>query len=259
VDPEHAKTAPPVLDDFARAGGVEWRGHSRVERQDRLAIIDALGARLDARRRDYVRRSSADEWQVAREQARLLAQAARVFEAGVTRIDRAARFDAMAENLAALLARDPRHKVLVWTSNELAARATAAPEGSLGTRLARTLGARYVALGSLVADGEILAPRLAPDRAYVWPDRAVLGAPAAPDVAEGFAAAGHARCFLDLHSAPRGEVAAWLATPQLVRQEDGSYSATQAWLRPTRLAAAFDGVVFVRTVTPARPNGARRW
>ena len=202
--------------------------------------VDAVRARLDERRAEYVARSDAQRWSAARQQTELVAQARRMaetweFEAGEFARARNAEW--------ALAQLGPGGKLVVWADNRRVARQVPGAAPAMGDFLRQWLLADYRALAASFGAGALLTTRdehtlcgvaLPPPRAGSL-DAALVGT-------GEFA-------LLDLRG--RGEPE--LRKPQVLRSLAGG-RAEQSVLRP---AIAFDAILGLRHVHPSTPLGAR--
>ena len=251
VDSVYAKTLPVELGMITGATGAPaWAALSRDERKARRAALDAVVARLDAERASYTRKSSTQAWRSAREDARLVAQAATMLEATGSERFRS-RDEAMAENLAWILAQEAKGtKVVLWAHNAHIAKSS--PIVNLGQRLASEHGRQYVAFGFVFAEGAFQAVDMTKGARGLR--EFSLGPAPEADVSTAFSRAGCELCIVDLRKAPTGEVADWFAAPHPMRETGSVFSSEEAMTSPVRLAQRFDAIVFVRVTTRARPN-----
>lgn len=205
-----------------------------------------------ARREAYVLASSVEEYEEMLHAARVVEQGERVLADGFD-----VRDEPMAENILRLTARG--EKVIVLGHNEHWGRTpyelgTPARIPSAGSFLARALGTRYFALGSLALDGTFLAVQYSDGVRNGWIAPQIMTAPSPDDFALLFAQA-----RLDTMIVPlRGDLPPWLAGTKRLRFAGSTVVSTdRATLDvPADLGAKFDGVVYVRTSTPTR---LRHW
>lgn len=221
VDPSYVPEARSLL-----AGGQQLAVESV------LARLDALRAALPA--------DEAAAWSVARQQAEVVAQARRMAETWEFEAGEFAR----ARNIEWALAQlGPRGKLLVWASNRRIAAEVPGAAPSMGNFLRQWLGADYRPIAVSFAGGELLAPA---DPDLLCPAPIAPPRPGSLDAA--LAGPGMPRALLDL----RGLAEPGLRAPQVLRSLDGA-RAEDTRLRP---ALAFDAVLGLQRVSPARPLGA---
>ncbi|MDP9121442.1 MAG: erythromycin esterase family protein, partial [Acidobacteriota bacterium] len=155
------------------------------------------------------------------------------------------------ENLLALLGPSGTDaKVAVWAHN---AHVANVPD-AMGAGLKRRLGARYAAVASTFYEGTFRA-KTAPAADGKQPAVTSILAPPprADSYEEAFHRAGFKRFFLGLAAARTGDVAAdWLMGSHPMRQIGGTFHPALA-NSPTRLAVAYDFVVFFDRAQSSRP------
>lgn len=216
-------------------------------------IRDILAA-FAAERPAWIDATSELEWQLARLNAVVLEQSARLRLARSNGAPGMSRDVAMAENVAALLQIEgPRSKAVLWAHNGHVAREYL-HEKALVPTMGRTLhdlfGTDHFVIGFAFNRGAFQAIEWG--RGLV--DHAVGAAPA--DSLDGtLASAGIGALLLDLSSAPAvGPIADWLATPPLSRWIGAVYSAEHAerYFESIDPRRAFNALAFVESTTAAR-------
>jgi erythromycin esterase len=231
----------PVLD---RLPVTNPESFSEAERDVMTAAIGDLTALLENQRQRFVATSSSSEYEWALRNAISAQQADRVLRLmpppstgsipPAAWRQMAARDEALAENVRWILEQEgPSGKVLVFAHNTHIQNAPI--EGGIWATLERPPQAM----------GQHL-------RAALGNDLFILGTASgiAPDTVEAPLASVDLPLFvLDLRGAPRGEVAEWLAE----RRTLNAGAATET-VSPGR---AFDALVFMRTMTPARAGQLR--
>lgn len=230
----------------------------------REAAAAAVARILEAfvrERAAWVAASSELEWQLARLNAVVLDQSARM-RLSIFDAPSSSRDVAMAENVASLLELEgPQAKAVLWAHNGHA-RATpyltddkvAVP--CMGSRLREMFGREQLVVGFAFNQGSFQA--IESERGLV-----VHTVPPAPEgsLDRVLAASGIPTLLLDLATAPAtGPVADWLASPPLSRSIGSMYSAEHAekFFEPADPRRAYDVLAFVETTTAARPNEAGR-
>ena len=200
--------------------------------------------------RELVRLSSVTEYQEQLHHARLLTQYTHwPSETGPS------RDYAMAENLARIVDADSSGaRVVLWAHNYHVA--VNAGEGTTGYYLRRMYGTGYMALGFAFDHGSFQSYDL---DAKPRPTLAQFTIPPASDgtVDWHLARVGFERYIVDLRDVAPEPVATWLATPQPMRSFGTIYSANwpaseQVYRR--LLQPGYDGLLFIRQTTRARPN-----
>ncbi|WP_306602314.1 erythromycin esterase family protein [Geothrix sp. 21YS21S-2] len=213
TDPESARVlerrvkglllAQPIAKVTAPPNRIAWR-----------AALDGLLARMDARKKAFIR--AAGETGFARQRQALVVLGQFIPVAGDVPRGLEARENAMAENVYWVLRQEGvGARVLLWAHNGHITKAAQGPCGfpTLGWRLSQGLGPGYVALGTAFGRGGFLAFRtlggiLEPVPRTVEPmARGTLDA--------ALASTGEPRFFLDLRKVPSaGPVRRWLSEPQ---------------------------------------------
>ncbi|KYG09581.1 hypothetical protein BE21_01520 [Sorangium cellulosum] len=259
VDQEYHKTLPPGLAVFGHIeASTAWTKLSAEERKSARAALDAVVARITERRDDYEKKSSAAEWADMLHDARIVQQAADMFEADATEGNVSGfnvRDRAMAENVGWLLDQEgPSAKIVLWAHNGHIAYEMK-PFVSMGSHLAAEYGEQYLPIGFMFSEGSF--------QAIDWTggDRRLreftVGPPPEADVSTAFTRAGYPIAFLDLRTLPAGAVAAWFAGPRPMREIGAVFSGEAEMSSPTRLVDRFAAVIFVQKTTRARPNPPR--
>lgn len=214
------------------------------------AAVREVLARFDSQRDQYIAGSSATEYDLARQHARILVQQADVWED----VNEGDRDRYMAQNLEWYLARRPGVKVMVWAHN---GHVTFAPRANapLGRHLKDRHGADYVSIGFVLGSGAFRAldrRNLRPGEKPQW-KQFRFGLPPRGSFDALMAAAGHAIFAVDLRRA-NGPIRQNL--DRLLRLREG-YGVV---MRPDPLTtlkrslpATHDVVIFIDHTTPAQP------
>jgi erythromycin esterase len=256
-----ASTAPlwPLCDDVSAD-----RFHllSDAARDTALAAIETI---VDAFGREglaWVAASSESDWQLARMNAVVLHQGARLRLSLSDAAASVSRDVAMAENVRSLLELDgPGARAVLWAHNGHVRRAAyvtgdKAVIPTMGSRLHELSGREQVVVGFAFNQGSFQAIQ----------GGAGLLDHTVPPAPEGsldhvLAAAGMPALLLDLATAPgTGPVADWLASQPLSRSIGAVYSPEHAdkFLEPGDPRRLYDVLAFVQSTTAARPNAAGR-
>jgi erythromycin esterase len=257
VAPELARASEdalwPLTDDFSVD---HFHLLPEATRDAALAAIARIGEAFTRDRRLWVAATSEPEWQLARLNAVVLDQSARV-RLAVSDDTGISRDIAMAENVAALLALEgPDAKAVLWAHNAHAARETRYfdddknPLPNMGSHLHELFDRQHLVVGFAFNQGSFQA--IEPGRGLV--DHTV--APAAEGSLDRVMAAAHMPAFwLDLATVPRaGPIADWLASRPQARSIGAVYSDKHAeeYLDAGDPRRLYDVLVFVETTTAAR-------
>jgi erythromycin esterase len=219
--------------------------------------IKAVLLSLDANRNEYVARTGADNWTIARQHAQILAQNIEIsavsFSAGSALRDRA-----MAENIRWILDREgPDAKMVVWAHNGHVEAEQQERNGSMGSHLRRMFGGDMVVFGFAFNQGGFQAVEMP------FPSERglrVFEVPPAPqDSLDGMlASAGLRVAALNLRAVPRdGPVGKWFSEPRATRSIGAGYGESFAVNFFTKQVTPeiYDALLFVETTTAARPLG----
>lgn len=215
-----------------------------------VTAAQALVDRFDAARDEWIARSSADEWAVARQLARVLVQSIANDQPDA---DGGLRDRFMAENLRWIVEHEgPRGKVVAWAHNFHIGRFD---DGfrTMGSHLSEALGAAYLPIGFAFDHGSFQARDV--DKESLLHGFEVPPMPVGSFDAT-LAAAGLPRLLVDLRHPPAGVVATWLRAEHGHREFGSAFST--AWPQAkagsmSSLAPTYDVAAFVAETTAARP------
>lgn len=231
-----------------------------VDRDTELAVqetVDPLLATFDANEEAWAAVTSAEDWIVARQHARVLDQWVRANQEGGLRHS-AVRDSAMAENIRWIMEREgPDAKIAVWSHNAHVANAEAVHRGDgsvwAGHLLRQMFGDDLLIVGFLFDHGSFTALDATEPALGI---RAFEVGPSPEGTVESmFAEAGLRLAAVDLRRLPsQGAVAEWFGEPRPTRYSWGDYlpSAPQDYLTEYVFPEAFDALVYVNTTTPTR-------
>lgn len=251
VDPVWEKKAGQAFDVLGHYGENATYEHAAPEVKQRTRdTLTALLDRFDAEKDDYIRRSSRQEWVMARQYMALVRQAeAKIADSGDG--GRAARDRAMAENVKWMLDQEPAGtRIMLWAHN-----AHVASDGSqhepMGEYLRSMYGPEFVNMGFVFGRGSFRAFDMTNNQEAEF----TLGDPPAGSVDATLAALGMPRFAADLRNLPHGPVADWFGGERRSRQIGGGYSAATpgVWIQPMRPVRAFDFLIFIARTTPSVP------
>lgn len=243
----------PLADDFSVD---HFHLFPKATRDAALASIERIGEAFTRDRHVWVAATSELEWQLARLNAVVLDQSARL-RLATSHASTISRDVAMAENVAALLALEgPEAKAVLWAHNRHAAREsmyfaddkTRLP--NMGSRLHELFNRQQLVVGFAFNQGSFQA---------IESGRGLVNhtvAPAPEGSLDHVLAAAHMPAFLlDLATAPvAGPVADWLASRPLTHSIGAVYSAKHAekYLEAADPRRIYDVLAFVETTTAAR-------
>ncbi len=263
VDPAAAAKHRPALAALANAFLQPDVDALPTEKKKELAA--AAGAclkQLDDCKADYVKVTSAAEWAVARQHARVLVQFCEMNVFGLEKFAESfkARDQAMAENVGWILDHEgPGAKVVLWAHNGHVQTSKYGDMETMGMSLRKTYGREMVVFGFAFNRGGFQAIDSIDGSGKGLRSFDVEAAPAG-SLDALLASAGLAVAAVDLRALPKdGPVAAWFAEPRVTRNVGAVYVeafATQ-FLNAQKVQDCYDAILFVEKTTPARPNKPR--
>ncbi len=258
VDPSEANvwgTAFPYQSTLLRVPVPPMSASPTATQDSLLRAARAELARLDERRDAYVRRSSAEEWDVARAHIRNLLPYLEPPPPGSSR-----REKLMAENIDWILQHEgPGTKAVVWAHNQHVRSDCDKHHAAMGCFVRRSFGHDLVVFGFAFNRGSFHAlpwPATIEDRQRPFEVR-----PAADSSLDGtLAQAGFSIAAVDLRNIPAGPVADWFDQPRLTLSTGVGYS--EHWVRevtarPMTVRRSYDALLFVDSTSPShlRPDG----
>jgi erythromycin esterase len=260
VDPDYAAGVGTTLETLGTERAREAYGSlSEEERASVMAAIDAMLERFDARREDYVARSSEREWVLGRQHGVIVKQAAAVYAPEASSMGPGgfnARDESMARNIEWILATEPPGtKVVVWAHNGHVSKYSGSGMVPMGSHLARVFGDRYVVFGFAFNRGSFQAIDWTKGRG----NPGILAEHTVGPAPEGNVGAAFARTdlkvfALDLRGGTAGSpVPAWFDTPHPMRQIGAVFSGESRMSQPIVLPEHFDCMLFVDDTTRAIP------
>ncbi len=217
-----------------------------------LDALAALDARFDRERTAWSKRAGRDVYLDAREDLRVIAQAAAMFRAqGMDAFE--ARDVAMADNVDHVLARlGKRSRVVLWAHNGHVSNGIGGMKNQ-GQHLRERHGEDYVIFGFAFGEGSFQVRDWSKGQNTAV-TAVTLGPPPASDVSAPFRATGKPIVVVDLRQAPRGAVADWFADARPMR-DTGSVFINEANMSgPQELSKRYDAIIYVDRTTRARPN-----
>ena len=211
---------------------------------------------LDQQKTDYVKRTSAGEWAVARQHAQVLAQYLAMNNPKDMLASSRARDRAMADNVRWVLEHEgPGTKMVIWAHNGHVATSTSADQEWMGYHLRKMYGSYMVIFGFAFNQGGFQAVEMPFGTGRL---RAFQVKPAPEGSLDAMlAASGLAVAAIDLRALPKdGPVATWFDQPHATRSLGAGYSeqSVNGFFSDSRVPLLYDALLFVEKTTSARPN-----
>lgn len=256
VDPGEAERAAADLALLANPYTESRFAKRPADEQARAAdAIRSVLSALDARKADYVRQTSEDEWAVARQHARVLEQNIEMQRASAL-ASQAVRDRSMAENVGWILDREgPGARVVVWAHNGHVATRTDLGVERTGSHLRRMLGRDLIVFGFSFNQGAFQAIELP-----LPSERGLtvfnIGPARAGSLDSMLASTGLPVAAFDLRGLPaEGPVATWFSGARAMRSIGALYrDQLGAWSYDSSPASrSYDAILFVERTTAARP------
>jgi erythromycin esterase len=227
----------------------------KERREEATASINALLARFDEQKLDYIGHTSATEWALARQHAQIVAQYVERRNSSGNVVQKV-RDRSMAENIRWILDQEgPDAKMVVWAHNvHVQAPAKRLYWGWLmGAHLRRMFGTDMVAFALIFNQGLFQATDSSSRR------RRQFTVEPAPDgsLDAMLAAAGLRVAAIDLHGLPKeGPVAEWFGEPLAMRSLWDPYNEQQPperYFFDRLITQFYDALLFVEKTTSVRP------
>jgi erythromycin esterase len=257
VEPDaagQARAAFAEIDDGYKA--TAFYGKPREQRAILLPVAEHWLSRFDRARDDWSRRTSARDWAIARQHARLLVQFAQMSvqdDAGQVPI----RAKAMADNLLWIREHEGADsRVVGWAHNGHVTMQARGGSLETGGHLKAALGEQLRVIGFAFAQGSFQA--ISMPRADGGLRQFSLDAPPKDSLAAVFASTGMPLAVYDLRRLPKsGPAAQWFAEAHKTYEIGAVFD--EAWARagnfgmPSRAQDEYDALIFVERTTAARP------
>ena len=247
VDPDHAKTAGPVLMRLSNPWDVNnLDAISERARRKTMASVAAILSALDQGEAKYVSLTSRQDWQMARQEARILSQ-----NLEFRFLNPGARDRFMAENIRWILDFEgPEAKLVAWAHNAHVAANPADHNGSMGTWLRKMFGSGVVNFGFAFNQGGLQAR----DMARVGELRSFTIGPAPEGYFDAIlAGAGLSIAVLDLRALPKtGAVAEFFGQPLQTRWAGAGF-VQGGFTVSKRFPEVYDALLFIEKTSAARP------
>ncbi|HKY35351.1 MAG TPA: erythromycin esterase family protein [Polyangiaceae bacterium] len=248
VEPAFAAELASGLRELSADDAISTYASLPLERQQRIReYLGEAEAHFEAKRREYEARSSRDDFLLARQHLRLLAQA----QANYT--DPSTRDTSMAANFAWVVERERAgSKLVLWAHDgHVSFERGTAP--ALGALLREKWGKQYFALGTFFLRGSFRAWDWTQGQTTARGVREFSVGTAPADTFESALAPGKPPFLLDLRSAP-ASIAAWLGQQQQTRTIGSAFRSEQAMLESLTPSKSYDAVVLLDEVKAAHPT-----
>ena len=259
VDPEAKAWLEGNLADLGQDSTA--RSKATIEtKQALLAATKELLIRFDARRDDYIKAMGSEEFEWAKQDARVLGQYVELIlesNGGYEVRDRC-----MAENTQWILNHEYGAKAVLWAHN---GHVSASPAGaiagfpSMGLHLRKTLGRDMVIFGFVFRNGGFQAVDSGPEK------KGLISFNVAPHpkatLAEALFTAGSSLLVLDLRRLPnKGPVKAWFSSPQGAYDLGAMFSlqGQDGYMVNRTVTEEFDALIFLEKTSTARANPSGR-
>ncbi|MFD1586428.1 erythromycin esterase family protein [Halorientalis brevis] len=253
VDPDYLGTIDDALKPLTKP--LYQGSHGDLLTDARASLVEDLRKRLQARKRAYVEQTSESEWQLVERHVETL-ETGLQFQAALADQNylrgKEVRDEMMAENVAWLRDWTGSERAVVMGNSNHTMRGYSNPDqqgARMGQYLTERFGDDYYSLGMLFGTGSFTAPKNH-DRTKFGTYE--LGGPVEGTLAATLADASSPRLFLDVASArERSAIASWLDGTSKIQFSVPRAAQKGAVPLPAAPGTVYDGVVFVREVSPA--------
>ena len=247
VAPDRAKTAGPLLMRLTNPWEVEHLDQiaERTQRE-MIASVASMLSDLDRGEAKYVRLTSRRDWQMARQEARVLSQ-----NLEFRFVNLGARDRFMAENIHWILDFEgPDAKLVAWAHNAHVAAEPSDRDGSMGTWLKKMFGSDVVNFGFAFNQGTLQAR----DMAHGGELRSFTIGPAPEGSLDAIlAGAGLSIAAVDLRALPKiGAVAEFFRHPVQTRWAGAGF-VKGGFTVSKRFPEVYDALFFIEKTSAARP------
>src|SRR5262245_5295397 len=256
VDPQQAPIAEKALNVLANPyTAAQFFVMSKEIKTAAAEATKAALASFDAHKAEYIRRSSAGEWELARQHAQVLAQGIEVYS-GDLAAGSAVRDRAMAENVRWILNHEGTDaKIVLWAHNYHVSAANPEKPVAMGEHLRATFGQQMVVFGFAFNQGGFQAIEMPFPSARGL--RSFVVGPAGEESFDAMlASAGLRIAAIDLRkTANAGEVGTWLGDPRATRSFGAAYNEQSGtgFFSNEVMRKLYDALFFVETTTAAKP------
>ncbi|MBO0798155.1 MAG: erythromycin esterase family protein [Blastocatellia bacterium] len=252
VDPQQAENAAKELGLLANPyTEYQFATLSKEKKAVAAETIKAVLASFDQRREDYIKRSSADEWTLARLHAQILSQNIELRSGNSL----AVRDRSMAENIRWIIEHEgPEAKLVVWAHNGHVS-TQSSPWDWMGAHLRRMFGSEMVVFGFAFNQGGFQAIEMSFTSASGL--RSFEVGPAPEGSLDALLASANLRiAAIDLRTLPKdGDAAKWFSEARPTRSIGSSYGEKVAanFFDKQVVPQLYDALLFVEKTTAARP------
>jgi erythromycin esterase len=260
VDPRQAEMAEKELGILANP--YTEPEFVRLGKEKKAAAAETIRAVLsgfDNHQHEYIKHTGANDWAIARQHARVLAQNIELQSQDIlsAAAGSSVRDRSMAENVRSILDHEgPDSKAVLWAHNGHVATSTEGIDW-MGSHLRRMFGADMVVFGFAFNQGGFQAVE------GPFPSENGLRPFNVEPAPEGsldamLASAGLQSAAIDLRALPKdGPVAKWFSEPRATRNIGAGYREQSAtgFLTKEVTAKLYDALLFVEKTTAARPVG----
>ncbi|MGI8745514.1 MAG: erythromycin esterase family protein [Bryobacteraceae bacterium] len=258
VAPEYVPTAEDAFNDLKLPASEYGKRPDEQRKQETARILELLGF-LGLHETEFVRKTSQSEFDEAMQEARILAEYDEAYGQNPAKPGRNLRDFYMAENIAYLVNQQPAGtKMVIWAHNgHIQTTAYGGGVPSMGSHLRKMYGDSYYAFGFTLYEGGLQSREMKPTGAGGLKEFTL---PPAPEGSVGwyFNLPGISKYIVDLRAAPKeGPVAEFLSMPHPMTSVGSGFNTswtTKQYMAPTVLKDAFDGIIFIKKTTRARPN-----
>lgn len=258
VDPQQAEMVEKELGILANPyTEPEFIRLAKEKKAAATETIKAVLSNFDNRKQDYIKRSSADDWIIARQHAQVLAQNIDLQSGDFfSPAQFSVRDRSMAENIRWILDHEgPDAKVVVWAHNGHVATQNQSGIDWMGSHLRRMFGSDMVVFGFAFNQGGFQAIEMPfPSERGLRPFNVAPAPEGSLDAM--LASAGLQAAAIDLRALPKdGFVAKWFGEPRATRSIGAGYGEQLAtnFLNTQVTPKIYDALLFVEKTTAARP------
>ena len=259
VDPEQAVAAEKALAIVANPLTDPSYVSSPAEKKEAaMAAIEVVCKLLDEHKADYVKKTSADAWAIARQHARVLAQDLEMKKStGPTQPSFNVRDRSMAENIRWIMDHEgPGTKMVVWAHNGHVATQNESGIEWMGSHLRKAFGSQMVVFGFAFNEGGFQAMEMPFNTGRGLRPFDIGPAPDG-SLDATLAAAGLQSAVINLRALPKdGPVAKWFSEPRKTRSIGAGFGEQIAanFLADQITPKLYDALLFVEKTSSARPN-----
>lgn len=255
VDPAQAESAQTAFEILKNQSREKWKTIPQKKKDAAGAKLTEVLTMFDNKKDAYIKRSSAEQWDIARRHLRVLQQS---YEDSVAGTGKSIRDQAMAENIEWILKHEgPEAKMVAWAHN---GHVTTSQEQNtadqpMGSYLRQVLGKDMVVFGFAFNQGSFQAMDGGDEGKGVH--QFTVGPAPEGSLDSTLARTGLKIAALDLRAVPtHGPVSDWFARTHKTRSIGAVYnvSAAKNYYARAVIANDFDALLFVEKTTSAIPT-----